>query len=79
MTKTGLLNSKEALEALGLWNPADQTKPNHRYLKWLCDRNLLPRIKLGQRKFVYQKTDCEKLLSMAVEDGILLTTNPAKA
>jgi hypothetical protein len=76
MTKGGLLNSVEALEVLGLWNPADGTKPNVMYLKWLADRGLLPRIKLGHRKIVYKKADCERLLERAAEQGIPLTTNP---
>lgn len=76
MTTSGLLNSKEALQVLGLWNPADGTKPNHRYLKWLSDRDLLPRIKLGHKKIVYQKKDCERLFEMAKEQGLQLTTRP---
>ena len=71
-----LLNSKQALEILGLWNPASGTKPNHRYLKYLADRHLLPRVRLGFRKIVYQKSDCERLFKMAAEQGLLLTAKP---
>lgn len=74
MTSSGLLNTREALEILGLWNPVSGTKPNHRYLKYLELRGLLTRIKLGSRTIVYKKSDCEKLFKMACEQGLQLTT-----
>jgi hypothetical protein len=78
MTKTGLINAKEALELLGLYNPADTYKPNTKYLKWLSDRGLLPRIKVGHRKIVYQESDCKMLLEKVKSEGLCLTVNPSK-
>lgn len=76
MTATGYLNSKEALETLGLWNPANGTKPNVMYLKWLNARGLLKRIKTGPRTIIYKKSDCEALLKKAELQGIMLTSKP---
>lgn len=76
MTTEGLLNSTEALEVLGLYNPANKAKPNHRYLGWLAKRDLLKRIKLGPRTIVYDINDCKKLFEKAKKQGISLTAKP---
>lgn len=75
MTKYGEGNAKEALEALGLWNPTDGTKPNHRYLKRLADRGLLKRNKKSQRKITYDLNECRELAEKAKQEGISLTVN----
>jgi hypothetical protein len=64
-----LLNSKEALKMLGLGK-------NHRYLKYLNDRNLLPRVVLGPRTFRYEIEDCQNLVKRAKTEGLLLTVKP---
>lgn len=74
MTKTGYLNSVEALEVLGLYNPANKAKPNVMYLQYLNKRGLLKRLKLGHKTMLYRKSDCEALVKKAEKEGIFLTT-----
>lgn len=76
MTATGLLNSLEALEVLGLYNPANKAKPNKKYLCYLNKRGLLKRMKLGHKTILYRKSECENLLKRAEKEGILLTSKP---
>lgn len=66
-----LLNSTQALKVLNIGN-------NRRYLKYLVDRNLLPRIVLGPRTFKYDPQDLEDLKERAIKDGLMLTTKPKK-
>lgn len=75
MTST-YLNSVEALQRLGLYKPESGSKPNVRYLNYLTERNLLPRIVLGPRTFRYDLEDLENLLERVKNEGILLTSKP---
>jgi hypothetical protein len=79
MTSTGYINAKEALEVLGLYNPASGTKPNSIYLTYLNRRGLLKRFKVGHRTISYRKVDCENLFKKACNEGIILTAKPVKA
>jgi hypothetical protein len=72
MTKNGLLSPKEALEALGLYNPALHKKPWVRQLTDLNKRGLLNRIKAGKKTFLYKKVDCDLLLKKAETEGLNL-------
>ena len=70
------LTSTQALEVLGLYDPAKNRKPNQRYLCYLAKRGLLPRIKLGSRTIKYKLEDCESLLERCITQGLNLTAKP---
>lgn len=77
MTSQGLLNSIEALEYLGLYDPDRKPKPNVTYLTWLHKRGLLKREKKGHHTIRYKKSSLDACLKKAEELGELLTTKPS--
>lgn len=75
-----LLTSQQALKELGL---SKEIAPgvwrgNHRYLYYLKERNLLPRVILGPRTFRYELEDCQNLLEKSKEQGLHLIIDPKK-
>jgi hypothetical protein len=76
MTRNGLLNSVEALEILGIYNPSGKAKPKTDIITWLVQRGLLKRIAVGPRTFRYRQSDCEKLLEKSINEGINLRLKP---
>ncbi len=66
---SALLNSQQVLKELGLGR-------NHRYVGYLVQRGLLPRIVLGPRTFRYDPEDIEALKEQAKKHGVLLTVKP---
>lgn len=62
-----LLTTSEALKVLNL--------KNRHVIGWLVKRDLLPRIALGPRTNRYRRSDCERLIQLAIS-GVILTRKP---
>lgn len=73
-----LLNSRQALQYLGLWDPLSGHEPNHRYLKYLSERELLPRMILGHKTIRYERDSLDYVLNLVKKTGIRLTDKPVK-
>lgn len=71
-----LLDSKQALKALGLWSPKTGRKPNQRYLNYLVKRNILPRLQISPRKFMYEQSEILNVLKLVKTRGLSLTSKP---
>jgi len=76
MCPSDYITSKEALQVLGLYDPAKHKRAKIEVLSWLEERGLLEKIKINARVVKYRRIQCENLFERHIKERLSLTINP---